>query len=457
MKKYEEYKEYLYDWLPTIPKHWQEISLRGLFYLSDERKENRTDLELLSVYREFGVIPKSSRTDNKNVESENTSKYKVVHKNDLVINKMKLWQGSLGISRYEGFVSPAYIVAHCNFDGDLQFLNLFLRSPLIKTYYNRISYGIRVGQWDSDFYSFKQLVIPVPPHKEQEKIVQYLDWQVSNINHLIHGYQKQIKLLQERRQTIIDRAATQGINPNVQYKDSGATWIPQIPEHWNMVYSKKLFAQRKDKAFPNDIQLTSSQKYGIISQDEFMKREGRRLTVVVTGSDILKHVGIGDFVISMRSFQGGLEYSYVEGKISSAYVMLIPNKEKVYDEYFKWLLKSKSYIKALQGTSDLVRDGQALRYANFAKVYLPEIPLEEQKAIADYINSEVARIDDALPTFQKKIELLREYRTRLISDVVTGQIDVRDVVIPEYTPEDDTEIDVVDAPDDTEEVAEDAE
>lgn len=446
MKKYEEYKEYLYDWLPTIPKHWQEISLRGLFYLSDERKENRTDLELLSVYREFGVIPKSSRTDNKNVESENTSKYKVVHKYDLVINKMKLWQGSLGISRYEGFVSPAYIVAHCNFDGDLQFLNLFLRSPLIKTYYNRISYGIRVGQWDSDFYSFKQLVIPVPPHKEQEKIVQYLDWQVSNINHLIHGYQKQIKLLQERRQTIIDRAATQGINPNVQYKDSGATWIPQIPEHWNMVYSKKLFAQRKDKAFPNDIQLTSSQKYGIISQDEFMKREGRRLTVVVTGSDILKHVGIGDFVISMRSFQGGLEYSYVEGKISSAYVMLIPNKEKVYDEYFKWLLKSKSYIKALQGTSDLVRDGQALRYANFAKVYLPEIPLEEQKAIADYINSEVARIDNALPTFQKKIELLREYRTRLISDVVTGQIDVRDVVIPEYTPEDDTE-----------EVAEDAE
>lgn len=457
MKKYEEYKEYLYDWLPTIPKHWQEISLRGLFYLSDERKENRTDLELLSVYREFGVIPKSSRTDNKNVESENTSKYKVVHKNDLVINKMKLWQGSLGISRYEGFVSPAYIVAHCNFDGDLQFLNLFLRSPLIKTYYNRISYGIRVGQWDSDFYSFKQLVIPVPPHKEQEKIVQYLDWQVSNINHLIHGYQKQIKLLQERRQTIIDRAATQGINPNVQYKDSGVNWIPQIPEHWNMVYSKKLFAQRKDKAFPNDIQLTSSQKYGIISQDEFMKREGRRLTVVVTGSDILKHVGIGDFVISMRSFQGGLEYSYVEGKISSAYVMLIPNKEKVYDEYFKWLLKSKSYIKALQGTSDLVRDGQALRYANFAKVYLPEIPLEEQKAIADYINSEVARIDNALPTFQKKIELLREYRTRLISDVVTGQIDVRDVVIPEYTPEDDTEIDVADTPDDTEEVAEDAE
>ena len=305
--------------------------------------------------------------------------------------------------------------------------------------------------------SFMATKFPVPPRTEQDQIVRYLDWQTSKINHLIHGYQKQIKLLKERRQTIIDRATTQGINENTEYKNSGANWIDNIPAHWNMVYAKKLFAQRKDKAFPNDIQLTSSQKYGIISQEEFMKLEGRRLTVVVTGEDILKHVGIGDFVISMRSFQGGLEYSYVEGKISSAYVMLIPNKDKVYDEYFKWLLKSKPYIKALQGTSDLVRDGQALRYANFAKVYLPEIPLDEQKEIAEYIAAEVAKIDNALPTFQKEIELLREYRTRLISYVVTGQIDVRDVVIPEYTPEEVTEIDTDDAGEDMEEVAEDAE
>ena len=126
-------------------------------------------------------------------------------------------------------------------------------------------------------------------------------------------------------------------------------------------------------------------------------------------------------------------------------------------QYFKWLLKSKSYIKALQGTSEFIRDGQDLRYSNFVKVDLPLIPLEEQKAIADYINVEVAKIDNVLPSFQKEIDLLREYRTRLISDVVTGQIDVRDVVIPKYIREDDTEIDVADTPDDTEEVAEDAE
>lgn len=168
-----------------------------------------------------------------------------------------------------------------------------------------------------------------------------------------------------------------------------------------------------------------------------MEKEGRRVTVVTKGGDILKHVGKGDFIISMRSFQGGLEYSYVEGKISSAYVMLIPRKGLVYDEYFKWLLKSTPYIKALQGTADLVRDGQALRYANFAKVPLPQVPIDEQKRIADYIEQETAKIDRAIPVLEKEIELLKEYRTRLISEVVTGQMDVRNVEVPEYTPEED--------------------
>ena len=161
-----------------------------------------------------------------------------------------------------------------------------------------------------------------------------------------------------------------------------------------MVYSKKLFAERKDKAFLNDEQLTASQKHGVISQKEFMEKVGRRVTVVTKGGDILKHVGKGDFIISMRSFQGGLEYSYVEGKISSA-------------------------------------------YANFAKVPLPQVPIDEQKRIADYIEQETAKIDRAIPVLEKEIELLKEYRTRLISDVVTGQMDVRNVEVPEYTPEED--------------------
>ena len=456
MKRYETYRAVQPLWNMEFPTHWE------VFPLCSMAKEksicNCTELELLSVYLDAGVVPFSKRTEKRtNATSKDLSKYQRVDPSDFVLNNQQAWRGSVGVSKYTGITSPAYIILSMNDQLTSEFANYLFRSAIMVDQYRIRSKGVGSIQRNLYWQELKRVSVLVPPKEEQDQIVCYLDWQISRINHLIHGYQKQIKLLKERRQTIIDRATTQGINQNAAYKNSGVNWIDNIPEHWNMVYAKKLFAQRKDKAFPNDIQLTSSQKYGIVSQEEFMKIEGRRLTVVMTGEDILKHVGIGDFVISMRSFQGGLEYSYVEGKISSAYVMLIPNKEKVYDEYFKWLLKSKPYIKALQGTSDLVRDGQALRYANFAKVYLPEIPLDEQKEIAEYIATEVAKIDNALPTFQKEIELLREYRTRLISDVVTGQIDVRDVVIPEYTPEEDTEINTDDAGEDMEEVAEDAE
>lgn len=457
MKMYEQYKETGYKHIPIIPEHW-EVKKHRSFLVEKKDVNSNDEGTLLSLSQYTGVSVKTNTDKQGMFRAESLVGYRIVHPQDIVMNIMLAWNGSTACSKFEGVISPAYAVFKVA-DNKIapDYLHYLYRIPEMCGYFKAYSTGIIDSRLRLYPEIFMQLYSVIPSRDEQDQIVRYLDWQVSKINHLIHGYQKQIKLLKERRQTIIDRATTQGINEKATYKNSGVNWIDNIPEHWNMVYAKKLFAQRKDKAFPNDIQLTSSQKYGIISQEEFMKIEGRRLTVVMTGEDILKHVGVGDFVISMRSFQGGLEYSYVEGKISSAYVMLIPNKEKVYDEYFKWLLKSKPYIKALQGTSDLVRDGQALRYANFAKVYLPEIPLDEQKEIAEYIATEVAKIDNALPTFQKEIELLREYRTRLISDVVTGQIDVRDVVIPEYTPEEDTEIDTDDTGEDMEEVAEDAE
>lgn len=453
MKKYEKYKPSAYDWLSDIPTHWQELFIQQVS--REQKNKNENNIVNLVLSLSYGNIIRKKNVD-AGLVAKDLSTYQIVDKDNIILRFTDLQNDHkslrTGLVKERGIISSAYTCIVPNINA--AYLHYVLHSYDTQ----KVFYGMGGGVRQSIGYDdIRHMFVPVPTAVEQDQIVRYLDWQISKINHLIHSHQKQIKLLKERRQTIIDRAATQGINKNVMLKNSGANWIPLIPEHWNMVYAKKLFAQRKDKAFPNDIQLTSSQKYGIISQEEFMKLEGRRLTVVMTGEDILKHVGIGDFVISMRSFQGGLEYSYVEGKISSAYVMLIPNKDKVYDEYFKWLLKSKPYIKALQGTSDLVRDGQALRYANFAKVYLPEIPLDEQKEIAEYIATEVAKIDNALPTFQKEIELLREYRTRLISDVVTGQIDVRDVVIPEYTPEEDTEIDTDDACEDMEEVAEDAE
>lgn len=194
---------------------------------------------------------------------------------------------------------------------------------------------------------------------------------------------------------------------SARWKDSGVVWLGFIPSHWDVVQSRRLFAERNEKSSIDDEQLTVSQKYGLISQSEFMEIEGRRIVQVLKGHDILKRAVAGDFVMSMRSFQGGLEYSGLTGSVSSAYVPLTPIKW-VNSKFFRYLFKSTAYIQALQSTSDLVRDGQALRFENFSRVALPVVPLEEQTSIAEYLDIATFRIDALVAKKTRFIELLRE-------------------------------------------------
>ena len=202
------------------------------------------------------------------------------------------------------------------------------------------------------------------------------------------------------------------------YKDSGVEWLGEVPSHWEVENSKRVFSYRKDKAEKTDEQLTSSQKYGVIPQNLFMDLEGRRVTVVEFNYEILKHVEKGDFVISMRSFQGGIEYCNYTGCVSSAYVALIPTS-KVHSQYYRFLLKSGRYIEALQSTSNLVRDGQALRYENFCMVPLIVPPLSEQQKIAQFLDDKTAKIDQAVDLAEKQIALLKEHKQILIQNAVT--------------------------------------
>ena len=206
--------------------------------------------------------------------------------------------------------------------------------------------------------------LPIPTVKDQNAIVQILNKKIAAINDVINKKANIIELLQEQRTAVICSAVTKGIDSTAKMKDSGVAWLGEIPEHWGVSKSQWLFSLRKEKARPDDEQLTASQHFGIVYQKDYMA-QGSRVVQVVLGNDILKHVEPDDFVISMRSFQGGIEWSNLRGKISSAYVMLIPQKQYVYSPYFRWLLKSHNYILALQSTSNLVRDGQALRYDNF--------------------------------------------------------------------------------------------
>ncbi len=209
-----------------------------------------------------------------------------------------------------------------------------------------------------------------------------------------------------------------------EYKDSGVPWLREVPEHWPIVQSRRYFALRKDRASDGDRQLTASQKWGVIYQDDFMAREGQKVVQVLLNAEILKRVEPNDFVISMRSFQGGIEWCGLSGSISSAYVMLIPN-DSVEPSFFRYLFKSKGYIQALQSTSNLVRDGQALRYENFVQVPLPMPPKAEQRLVAAFLDRETAKIDALVAEQERLIALLKEKRQAVISDAVTKGLNPR--------------------------------
>ena len=270
----------------------------------------------------------------------------------------------------------------------------------------------------------KNLIVLLPPPKEQQQIADFLDAKCASIDDVIAKTNESVEEYKKLKRAVITEAVTRGVRGERNLKDSGIDWVKKLPVEWNQINPKALFSLRKDRATETDRQLTSSQQYGVIYQDEYMQMTGNKVVVVEKDFDILKHVEAGDFVISMRSFQGGLEYSTNTGSISSAYVMLIPNLQLVEPRYYRWLLKSPVYINALQSTSNLVRDGQAMRYSNFAQVRLFKVPLDEQREIADYLDSKCAAIDTLISKKQQFIDELTAYKKSLIYEYVTGKKEV---------------------------------
>ena len=268
--------------------------------------------------------------------------------------------------------------------------------------------------------------VPIPSLLEQNRITSFLDTQCAHIYSVVEKTRAAVEEYKKLKQAVITQAVTKGIRPNRKMKDSGIEWVGYMPLEWDSINPKALFSVRKDKAQVGERQLTASQQHGVIYQDEYMELTGNKVVTVEKDFDILKHVEIGDFVISMRSFQGGLEYSSKSGSISSAYVMLIPNHKHVFSRFYRWLLKSSVYIKALQSTTNMVRDGQAMRFANFIKVRLISVPMEEQREIADYLDEKTAAIESLIQKKEQLISELEAYKKSLIYEYVTGKKEVTD-------------------------------
>lgn len=324
----------------------------------------------------------------------------------------------IGLIKQVGLSSPAYSQFELNDMGNAEYYCYYYTMLDNDKTLLHLAKNLRHSLTEDQLGAISVIV---PPVQEQKKIADFLDAKCSEIDALSADIQTQIDILEQYKRSVITEAVTRGLNPDVEMKDSGTPWCPLIPIHWKYANPKALFTQRLDRAYPGDKQLTASQEYGVIYQDEYMELTGTKIVTVMKDFSILKHVEPNDFVISMRSFQGGLEYSERRGSISSAYVMLIPNNEYVYPPFYRWFFKSSKYINAIQSTSNLVRDGQAMRYANFAQVPLFIIPLDEQKQISEYLDEKVRKIDEILKSKNNQLEILAEYKKSLIYEYVTGK------------------------------------
>ena len=362
-RAYADYKTTHLGWLSEIPYHWE---IKRLKYLGDSLIGLTYSPDDVVDEGKGTLVLRSSNVQNKQLAFDDN-----VYVNKTIPKKLVTQKGDILICARNG--SRALIGKNAQIDENSTGMSFGVFMSIFRSPYNRYLskvFNSPLFEYQSGSFltaTINQLTIgnlnsfeiPLPAEAERENIVDFLDHETAKLDALIEKQQQLIKLLKEKRQAVISHAVTKGLNPNAPMRDSGVEWLGEEPAHWGLGCSKWMFRERKTKAHKSDEMLTASQKYGVIPQKEFMRLEQQKIVQVQKGYDILKHVETDDFVISMRSFQGGIEYSSYAGAVSSAYVPLVSVKA-ICNGYFKYLFKSKQYIQALQSTTNLVRDGQAL-------------------------------------------------------------------------------------------------
>lgn len=436
MMKYQTYTEYQdsgVDWLGNIPSHWEIVPVGRLF--TRLKRTGFPDQELLSVYRDYGVIPKSSRDDNNNKPSDDLGQYQLVNPNDLVMNKMKAWQGSIAISEYEGIVSPAYFVyqpLRSLFKRALpKYVHYLLRNPRYIAQYLRQSKGIRVNQWDLDPEEFQRIELVLPPKSEQNQIFKFLDYETAKIDSLIEKQQQLIQLLKEKRQAVISHAVTKGLNPNVPMKDSGVEWLGQVPEHWEVTrFSYEIFFQEGPGILAVDFHETGIPLLRIQNvKSHFVSNNYK---TYLSPSKVLSkwdhyRVEKGDLIISCSASTGlvsEVDESTVGAIPYTGLIRLKPRTRKIISQYIKLLVQSDLFFEQIE----VLQTGSTIQHFgpfHLQQMYISLPAINEQQIICYEVKNRLDSIDVLISKAESAIELIQERRTALISAAVTGKIDVR--------------------------------
>ncbi|HEY4715190.1 MAG TPA: restriction endonuclease subunit S [Candidatus Paceibacterota bacterium] len=474
LKPYPEYKDSGVAWLGDVPKHWEIHPNRALFY--ERNKKNNPKMELLSVTITKGVIRQKeliSNTSKKDSSNEDKSKYKLVKQGDIAYNKMRMWQGAVGASKYEGIVSPAYIIVHPRVEMNEWFCHYLFRSPKYVKESHRYSYGICDDQLSLRIDDFKKIFTPKPQLQEQRQIVKFLDYKTAQIARFIKAKKRMIELLKEQKQVIINDAVTGKIvikdeggrlkvekRPDSSFIPHPSSFLQKVPEHWEVrrlrtiATVKPSGVDKKSHEGELPVQLCNYvdvyKNQEINSSLNFMKatateEEIKNFTlipgdiVITKDSETWKDIAVPAIVTENMNVVCAYHLALIRAtkEITSKYLYRAITADPIAD-HFRVSANGVTRFGLSQGA---IKDA-----------IIPVPTVAEQSQIVTYIETKTAALDQAISRTEREIALIQEYRTRLVSDVVTGKIDVRDIEIPGIAGIDDTIDESIDEPEGEEEL-----
>ena len=396
------------DWLGDMPSHWKVHRNKALF--KNVSIKNHGDATVLSLYRELGVIPKDSRDDNHNVTSLDTDSYKYVEQGDLVINKMKAWSGSLGVSDYEGIVSPAYYVCKVDYSKVTpRFIHHYMRNLGIVEAYEMYSAGMRIGQWDLSIDDFMGIKVALPPYQEQDRIAERIDKDTAKVDALIANQQAQIEKLKQYKQSLITEVVTKGLDPNASMKDSGVEWIGMMPEHWQLIRFRFIADittgnsdtqdANPDGAYPFYVRSPIVER----SNDYTFEGPGILMAGDGAGAGRVFHLVDGKYAVHQRVYRF-YNFRYVDKELLKYYL----------ENLFSTLMD--------YGSAKTTVPSVRLPMIQNFQVCVP--PLAEQEKMVEIIRKHASSIDKLIDIKEKKIEKLTDYKKSLIYEYVTGKKEV---------------------------------
>ena len=419
------------DWINHIPNQWTLIRLN--YILTESKLTSTTGSETLLAVSQYTDVTISERNITDGIYATNKFVgYKLVSRNDLVINIMLAWNGSLGVSKHNGIVSPSYCVYCFDEESYPQYYHYLLKTPMMLSQFMKYSSGIvmsRLRLYPDDLHN---ILVPKPPLSDQVIIALYLDNFNMELDYLSELRKNQIALLEEYKRALIQQAVTRGLDPDVPLKPSGVEWLGDIPEHWEAVRLKYCLDKVYSGGTPdsgNDLYYCDPNK-GIpwlmisdITDSEYVRSSQKAITEQGRMSKSLDILPSGTLLYSMYASLGSVALLEIDACVNQAILGLSFRTEKVLSKFALYFLQSIQEVLPLFSNSSTQANLNAEIVLSLP-ILIP--PLTEQAAIVARLDRLTSDIDAAIAHTRREIELLEEYRTRLIVDVVTGKLDVRE-------------------------------